>query len=74
MNVKVGYGMDLVSLWNSTGRETVTMLLENGRVFEDSLIDKNWYLESLKRVDENLNLDILHLLQILSLEGGTGFL
>lgn len=69
MNVKVGYGMDLVSLWNNTGRETVTMLLENGRVFEDSLIDKNWYLRSLKRVDENLDLRyISKLLQILSLE------
>jgi asparagine synthase (glutamine-hydrolysing) len=69
MNVKVGYGMDLVSLWNNTGRETVTMLLDNGRVFEDSLIDKNWYLRSLKRVDENLDLRyISKLLQILSLE------
>jgi asparagine synthase (glutamine-hydrolysing) len=69
MNVKVGYGMDLVSLWNNTGRETVTMLLDNGRVFEDSLIDKNWYLRSLKRIDENLDLRyISKLLQILSLE------
>lgn len=69
MNVKVGYGMDLVSLWNNTGRETVNMLLDNGRVFEDSLIDKNWYLRSLKRVDENLDLRyISKLLQILSLE------
>jgi asparagine synthase (glutamine-hydrolysing) len=69
MNVKVGYGMDLVSLWNNTGRETVTMLLDNGRVFEDSLIDKNWYLRSLKRVDENHDLRyISKLLQILSLD------
>jgi asparagine synthase (glutamine-hydrolysing) len=69
MNVKVGYGMDLVSLWNNSGRETVTLLLDRGRVFEDDLIDKNWYLRSLKRVDENLDLRyISKLLQILSLE------
>jgi asparagine synthase (glutamine-hydrolysing) len=69
MNVKVGYGMDLVSLWNKSGRETVTLLLDRGRVFEDELIDKNWYMRSLKRVDENLDLRyISKLLQILSLE------
>jgi asparagine synthase (glutamine-hydrolysing) len=69
MNVKVGYGMDLLSLWNNFGRETVTLLLDRGRVFEDDLIDKNWYLRSLKRVDENLDLRyISKLLQILSLE------
>jgi asparagine synthase (glutamine-hydrolysing) len=69
MNVKVGYGMDLRSLWNNSGRETVTLLLDRGRVFEDDLIDKNWYLRSLKRVDENLDLRyISKLLQILSLE------
>jgi asparagine synthase (glutamine-hydrolysing) len=69
MNVKVGYGMDLLSLWNNSGRETVTLLLDRGRVFEDDLIDKNWYLRSLKRVDENLDLRyISKLLQILSLE------
>lgn len=69
MNVKVGYGMDLVSLWNKSGRETVTLLLDRGRVFEDDLIDKNWYMRSLKRVDENLDLRyISKLLQILSLE------
>lgn len=69
MNVKVGYGMDLLSLWNNSGRETVTLLLDRGRVFEDDLIDKNWYLRSLKRVDENHDLRyISKLLQILSLE------
>ena len=69
MNVKVGYGMDLVSLWNSGGRETVTTLLDKGRIFEDNLIDKDWYVRSLKRINENLDLRyISKLLQILSLE------
>jgi asparagine synthase (glutamine-hydrolysing) len=69
MNVKVGYGMDLVNLWNSFGRETVTMLLDRGRIFEANLIDKNWYLKSLKRIDENADLRyISKMLQILSLE------
>jgi asparagine synthase (glutamine-hydrolysing) len=69
MNVKVGYGMDLVSLWNTGGRETVTTLLDKGRIFEDSLIDKDWYFRSLKRINENLDLRyISKLLQILSLE------
>lgn len=69
MNVKVGYGMDIVNLWNSSGKETVTMLLDRGRIFEANLIDKNWYLKSLKRIDENTDLRyISKLLQILSLE------
>ncbi|MGA7367580.1 MAG: asparagine synthase C-terminal domain-containing protein [Nitrososphaeraceae archaeon] len=69
MNVKVGYGMDLVNLWKSSGRETVTMLLDKGRIFEANLINKNWYLRSLKRTDENADLRyISKLLQILSLE------
>lgn len=69
MNVKVGYGMDLVNLWKSSGRETVTMLLDKGRIFEANLINKNWYFRSLKRTDENADLRyISKLLQILSLE------
>jgi asparagine synthase (glutamine-hydrolysing) len=69
MNVKVGYGMDLLNLWKSSGREMVTMLLDKGRIFEDSIIDKNWYFRSLKRIEENFDLRyISKLLQILSLE------
>jgi asparagine synthase (glutamine-hydrolysing) len=69
MNLKVGYGMDLVNLWNSSGRETVTTLLDKGRIFEDKLIDKNWYLKALRRIDENNDLRyISKMLQILSLE------
>lgn len=69
MNVKVGYGMDLLNLWKSSGREMVTMLLDKGRIFEDSIIDKNWYFRSLKRIEENVDLRyISKLLQILSLE------
>lgn len=69
MDEKVGYGMDLINLWNSAGREMVTMLLDKGRIFEDSLIDEDWYNRSLKRIDENVDLRyISKLLQILSLE------
>jgi len=69
MNVKVGYGMDLLNLWKSSGREMVTMLLDKGRIFDDGIIDKNWYFRSLKRIEENIDLRyISKLLQILSLE------
>lgn len=69
MNVKVGYGMDLLNLWRSSGKEMVTMLLDKGRIFEDGIIDKNWYFRSLKRIEENIDLRyISKLLQILSLE------
>jgi asparagine synthase (glutamine-hydrolysing) len=69
INLKVGYGMDLVNLWNSSGREAVIPLMDTGRIFQDKLIDKNWYLKALKRIDENKDLRyISKILQILSLE------
>jgi asparagine synthase (glutamine-hydrolysing) len=69
LDMQVGYDKDLIALWNSSGKEMVTTVLDKGRIFEDSLIDKNWYFKSLKRIDENLDLRyISKLLQILSLE------
>jgi asparagine synthase (glutamine-hydrolysing) len=68
-SLKVGYGMNLINLWTSSGREIVNTFLDNGRIFEDYIIDKNWYYRSLKRIDENLDLRyISKLLQLLSLE------
>lgn len=69
LDMQVGYDKDLIALWNSSGKEMVTTVLDKGRIFEDSLIDKNWYFKSLKRIDEKLDLRyISKLLQILSLE------
>lgn len=69
MDMQVGYDTDLIGIWNSSGKEMVTTILDKGRIFEDSLIDKNWYSKSLTRIDENLDLRyISKLLQILSLE------
>ena len=33
----------------------MTTLLDKGRIFEDNLIDKDWYFRSLKRINENLD-------------------
>jgi asparagine synthase (glutamine-hydrolysing) len=67
MDMQVGNDTELIDLWNSSGKETVTPILDKGRIFEDSLIDKNWY--ALKRIDENDDLRYINkLLQILSLE------
>lgn len=72
-NLKVGYGMDLIKLWNAHGREMVHFYLDKGRIFENNLVNKNWYFRSLKRIEENntgtLALRyISKLLQLLSLE------
>jgi asparagine synthase (glutamine-hydrolysing) len=69
VGLQVGYDMDLISLWNSSGKEIVTTILDKGRIFEDGIIDKNWYFRSLKRIEQNVDLRyISKLLQILSLE------
>jgi asparagine synthase (glutamine-hydrolysing) len=66
---KVGYGMNLINLWTNSGREIVNTMLDNGRIFEDYLIDKNWYYRTLKRIEENLDIRyISKILQLLSLE------
>lgn len=66
---KIGFGMDLPSLWNRIGNEIVVSTLDNGRIFEDKLIQKDFYYRSLKRISDTLDVRyISKMLQLLSLE------
>jgi asparagine synthase (glutamine-hydrolysing) len=68
---KRGFGMNLPSLWARVGRETVTSNLDKGRIFEDKIINREWYLKSLLRIDQNFEDStryISKMLQLLSLE------
>ena len=66
---KIGFGMDLSWLWSRTAKEIVTSSLENGRIFEDKLINKEFYDRSLKRISDTLDVRyISKMLQLLSLE------
>jgi asparagine synthase (glutamine-hydrolysing) len=66
---KMGFGMDLIKLWFGEGKETVMAHLDDGRIFEDKLIDKDWYKKALSRINENKDPRyISKMLQLLSLE------
>jgi asparagine synthase (glutamine-hydrolysing) len=66
---KIGFGMDLGSLWTRIAKEIVTSTLDNGRIFEDGIINKQFYTKSLKRISDTLDVRyISKMLQLLSLE------
>jgi asparagine synthase (glutamine-hydrolysing) len=70
-NRKIGFGMDLTKLWSRFGKEMVTSNLDKGRIFQDKIINKEWYNKSLARIDENKEgaaRYISKMLQLLSLE------
>ena len=68
-NEKIGYGMDLNALWSKQGMEIITCNLERGRIFEEKIIDKNWYYSALSKINESGDPRyISKLLQLLSLE------
>ena len=68
-DAKIGFGMDLKSLWIRVAKEIVTSNLDKARIFEDKLIKKEFYDRSLKRIDDTLDVRyISKLLQLLSLE------
>ena len=68
-NEKIGYGMDLNTLWSKEGREIITSNLERGRIFEEKIIDQDWYHSALSKIDETGDPRyISKLLQLLSLE------
>lgn len=70
-NKKIGFGLDLTKFWSSFGEEIVTSNLDKGRIFEDKIINKEWYNKSLVRIDENkkdATRYISKMLQLLSLE------
>ncbi len=68
-NEKIGFGMDLNTLWSNEGKEIVTSNLDRGRIFEEQIIDQKWYLSALSRIDQTGDPRyISKLLQLLSLE------
>jgi len=68
-NEKIGYGMDLNALWSKQGMEIITCNLERGRIFEEKIIDQNWYHNALSKINESGDPRyISKLLQLLSLE------
>jgi asparagine synthase (glutamine-hydrolysing) len=70
-NRKIGFGMDLAKFWSRFGKEMVTSNLDKGRIFQDKIINKEWYSKSLARIDENKDEAaryINKMLQLLSLE------
>jgi asparagine synthase (glutamine-hydrolysing) len=68
-NKKMGFGMDLVKFWFRIGKEIVTSNLEKGRIFEDKIINREWYIKSLTRISQNKDPRyISKMLQLLSLE------
>jgi asparagine synthase (glutamine-hydrolysing) len=67
---KMGFSVDLPKLWTNHGREIVTSNLDRARIFEDKIINRDWYIKALHRIDEDEHdvRDISKMLQLLSLE------
>jgi asparagine synthase (glutamine-hydrolysing) len=66
---KKGFGMDLRNLWSRTAKDITISTLDNGRIFEDEIINRDFYNRSLKRISETLDTRyISKMLQLLSLE------
>jgi asparagine synthase (glutamine-hydrolysing) len=67
---KMGFSIDLPKFWIKFGREIVTSNLDKARIFEEKIINKDWYLKSMNRIDEDKFdvRDISKMLQLLSLE------
>ena len=67
---KMGFSVDLPKLWITHGKEIVTSNLDRARIFEDKIINRDWYIKALRRIDEDEHdvRDISKMLQLLSLE------
>ncbi len=67
---KMGFSIELTKFWSKYGKETVTSHLDKARIFEEKIISREWYLKSLRRIDEDNSKvrDISKMLQLLSLE------
>jgi asparagine synthase (glutamine-hydrolysing) len=67
---KMGFSINLPKFWIKYGKEIVTSNLERARIFEDKIINVDWYFKSLYRIDEDKFdvRDISKMLQVLSLE------
>jgi asparagine synthase (glutamine-hydrolysing) len=68
-NKKMGFSIDLIKFWLKHAKEIVTSNLDKGRIFEDKIVNRNWYNKSLIRINENQDPRyISKMLQLLSLE------
>ncbi len=67
---KMGFSVDLPKLWINHGKEIVSSNLDKARIFEDKIINRDWYIKALRRIDEDQYdvRDISKMLQLLSLE------
>lgn len=66
---KMGFSMDLKNLWSRCGKEIVTSTLDRGQIFESKIINRDFYIRSLKRIEDTFDVRyISKLLQLLSLE------
>jgi asparagine synthase (glutamine-hydrolysing) len=67
---KMGFSVDLSKLWIHHGKEVVTSNLDRARIFEDKIINREWYIRALQRIAEDQYdvRDISKMLQLLSLE------
>jgi asparagine synthase (glutamine-hydrolysing) len=67
---KMGFSVDLSKLWINEGKEVVTSNLDRARIFEDKIINRDWYINALRRIGEDQYdvRDISKMLQLLSLE------
>jgi asparagine synthase (glutamine-hydrolysing) len=70
---KIGFSMELSKLWLRCGKEIVTSYLDKARIFQDKIINENWYRKSLARIanannSEDATRYISKMLQLLSLE------
>lgn len=66
---KMGFSLDLKTLWIRWGKEIVTSTLDRGQIFESNIINKDFYIRSLKRIEDTFDLRyISKLLQLFSLE------
>lgn len=68
-DAKIGFGMDLKTLWAGSAKEIVISTLSNASIFRDKIISNDFYDRSIKRIEETGDLRyISKMLQLLSLE------
>jgi asparagine synthase (glutamine-hydrolysing) len=66
---KLGFGMDLVNLWDSHGKAIANEYLEDAVICREELIDKDWLSSTLIGLKKNKDLRYINkVLQLLSLE------
>ena len=66
---KLGFSFDLKNLWTRSAKEIVTSTLDRGQIFESRIISRDFYIRSLKRIEDTFDVRyISKLLHLLSLE------